>query len=318
MGALVLTRGEAAMNRLAIPLSTAVACALLPAAVAAAPQAYVESDGSDLNTRFECKQAKPCRTFAAAITVVDDHGEIVAVDTADYGAFGIDRSVTITGNSQASIVGASGFAAVKIAAPGVDVVLRGLDIRGAGATNGISMTDGQSLSIEKCVVSNFGLNGVLVNTPASVRILDSVVRGNANGVQIQGGATATVARSAFLGNNGPGLVVNATGATTSAYVTDSVAAGNVLWGFGAFSMDGVALGRMTVTRSTASNNGSAGFETSTFATISVSSSMSSGNGVGFANIPGVTGIGTFETFGDNTVSGNGSATTGFITSVSRM
>jgi nitrous oxidase accessory protein NosD len=318
MVALFLTPGEAAMNRLAIPLATAVACALVPAAGVAAPQAYVESVGLDSNTRFDCRQVTPCRSLAAAITVVDDHGEIVAVDAANYGAFAIDRSVTISGNSLASIIGASGAAAVKIDAPGADVVLRGLDIRGAGATNGVSMTNGHSLSIERNVISDFPLNGVLVNTPASVRILDSVVRGNANGVQIQGGGTANVVRSAFLGNKGAGLMVNATVAATSAYVTDSVAAGNLLWGFGAFSMDGVALGRMAITRSTASNNGSAGFQTSTFATISVSDSMSSGNAVGFANIPGVTGIGTFETFGDNTVIGNGIAATGIITPVAKM
>ena len=52
-----------------------------------------------------------------------------------------------------------------------------VDDRGeiAGATHGVPMTNGHSLSIEKDVISDFPFDGVLLNTPGSVRILGSGV-----------------------------------------------------------------------------------------------------------------------------------------------
>jgi hypothetical protein len=176
------------MDRYSVVLhSAAIACAIACSPAAAAPQAYVASDGADLNTRFDCRQIRPCRTFAAAISVVDAGGEIVAVDAADYGPVAINQSVSIIGNSQAAIVATSGTA-ITIAKAGVDVVLRGLDIRAVGGLTGISMTAGNSLAIEKCVISNFAFDGVSVGTPATVRIVESVMSGNSNGASITGGA----------------------------------------------------------------------------------------------------------------------------------
>jgi hypothetical protein len=306
------------MNRFSVMRTAAIASAIVCTAAAAAPQAFVESTGSDANTRFGCPQVKPCRTFAAAMTVVDAGGEIVALDAADYGTFSVTKSVSVMGNSQASIVAASGDA-VTIATPGVDVLLRGLSINGFGLplANGIAMTKGSSLAIEKCLIANFGLHGVAVEAPAAVRIAESTLSGNSNGASIGEGATADVVKSRFTGNRGAGLLVLAKTAPTSASVSDSIASGN-LAGFESASFDGTTPARMAVTRSTAANNSQFGFATSVAAVMSVGDSMASGNGVGFANVPSPTGMGTFESLGNNLVRQNTTPTLGIITPVAGM
>jgi hypothetical protein len=315
---------EIAMNRNALVCSAAVAAALWCGAAQAAPQAFVQSDGSDGNTRRGCPSDRPCRTFAAALTVVDSGGDVVALDSEDYGPVTITQSVSIIGNGAAGIVvSTAGGVGVDIVKPGVNVVLRGLTISGSGVgAAGVSMKDGSSLQIEKCVLSNFFPHGLLVTTPASVRIVDSVMRGNSNGARIQGGATVDVVKSHFLGNNGVGLLVQAdTAATTSASVSDSVASSNTLVGFEVVSTHASGIGRMVVTGSTAAHNRQAGFLASASAgnaVMTVGRSTAARNAIGFAQFPGVAGISSLETLGDNAVSQNVTATVGLIVAVPPM
>jgi hypothetical protein len=75
-----------------------VACFMLcigfPACAWTAPRAFVASTGSDANAAQACARSAPCRTFQAAVDVVDDGGEVIALDAAGYGA------VTITSRSR--------------------------------------------------------------------------------------------------------------------------------------------------------------------------------------------------------------------------
>ena len=312
------------MNRHSLACLTVVAGVLWCGAAEAVPQAFVQSDGSDGNTRRDCTIAKPCRTFAAAMTVVDDGGEIVALDADDFGVVTITKSVAIIGNAGAAVVVTSPSGAgvgVTIATPGVNVVLRGLDINGYGVGYaGVSMSAGSSLQIEKCVISNFFGHGLVVTTPASVRVVDSLMRGNSNGARIQGGATADVVKSRFIGNRGAGLLVQAdTAATTSASVSDSVASSN-LSGFQLDSAHASGLGRMVVTNSIAAHN-SQGFLSSASAgnaVMTVGQSTAAHNSIGFAQFPGVAGTSSLETLGNNMVRQNNTATTGLIVPVSPM
>jgi hypothetical protein len=211
---------------------------------------------------------------------------------------------------------------VNIATPGVDVVLRGLLIDGTGdGLTGVSMKDGHSLAIEDCVISNFNGHGLLVTTAASVKLVDSILRGNANGARIQGGAMADVMRSRFLGNGGAGLLVLAdTAGITSASVSESTASGN-LAGFDVSADNPAGTGRMVVSNSMASHNGQAGYLSSASAGtahMTVGSSTAARNVIGFAQFPGVAGISTFETLGNNLVRQNGTPTAGLITPVPPM
>jgi hypothetical protein len=309
------------MNRRLLLALSALAAALSGNPAAAGPQAYVASNGSDANARRGCPDNRPCRTFAAALGVVDAGGEVIAVDPADYGPATITKSVTLVGNGYAGIAAAAG-AAIVIATPDVDVALRGLSINGgATSTAGVSMTKGRSLSVENCVISGM-FTGIGVDTAARVRVVNSMLRNTSYGVRIGGGASGEIASTQFFRSSSSGLWVDAnTAATTSVSVSDSVAADGG-FGFAVYAGNAGGIGSLSVIRSTAANNnyGFASTAAPGSATITVGSSMASGNHYGFANIPGVVGLtpGTFESLGDNSVRQNVTNSLGIITPVSPL
>src|SRR6202171_1675712 len=140
------------MSRLSptvLALSLAAALTAIPAE--AAQRAFVSSSGNDANTASGCGLASPCRSFASAQTVVSDGGEIVALDAAGYGPITVTKNVTITANPgfYAGIGVATG-SAVTINTAGVNVILRGLNINGTGASYGVVMTNGHRLWIDDC------------------------------------------------------------------------------------------------------------------------------------------------------------------------
>ncbi|APV50964.1 hypothetical protein BWI17_15475 [Betaproteobacteria bacterium GR16-43] len=289
----------------------------------------MQSDGNDGNTGAGCPSSSPCRTFQAALSVVDDGGNVVALDSGDFGMVTIKQSVAIIGNGAAGIVvpgnGYGSTIGVTIAGKGINVVLRGLNIGAVGlGGTGVYLKEGKSLQIEKCVLSNFFRDGLEVAAPASVRIVDTVMRGNSgNGASIRGGATADVVRSQFMGNGSSGLSVTADAAgTTSAVVSDSVASSNGYAGFFVNAGDKSALGRMVVTGSTAAHNTRAGFLSTAYpgeAILTVGRSAAARNGIGFWQIPSpVGGLSSIETMGDNSVQGNGTAATGVVVAVPPM
>jgi hypothetical protein len=302
-----------------------VALSLIGAVVAtpadAAQRAFVSSTGSDANTASGCGLATPCRTFASAQTVVNDGGEIVALDAAGYGPITITKSVTITANPgfYAGIAVASGNA-VTIATAGIKVILRGLNINGTGGTPfGVVMTNGDRLSIENCVISNFSNGyGVLVNgAVAAVRIIDSILRDNAYGVLLQDGATAVISSSKILGNSNAGVYVVGTtaGTTTTAAISDTVVALGNGSGVSSDSTTATAIAQMSVTGSTLSNNPFGAVVSGADAVLTLSNSMVTGNAVGLMQSSGT---GTFESLGNNTVRQNTTPTSGTITTVSPM
>jgi len=307
----------------ALALSVALAC--LPAL--ATQRAFVSSTGNDANAPSGCTLALPCRSFQAAHGAVDAGGEIVALDTAGFGAVTISKSVAIIGNPGTipSIAVASG-AGVTIATAGVNVILRNLNLNGTGGSAGIDMSDGNSLSIENCVVSNFTNNGVFVfaTTPLRVRITESIMRGNGNGAYLAGLVNADIVGSQFMGNAAAGLYVESGvegSGEASVAVNDSVASGNAigffLWGYS------LVTPRMSLIRSTASNNSGHGFlnraeSASGNSVMIVGSSMASGNGTGFGNLALDGGNAFFESLGSNIVRQNAVASAGTITPVSGL
>ena len=295
----------------------ALSAVVLFAAVTALPagavqRVFVASYGNDANTATNCGFANPCRGFTAAMTMVDPGGEVVALDAAGYGVVTITKSVTLTANPgfYAGISASSGNA-VTIATASVNVILRGLNLNGIGGVDGVSMTDGTSLTIENCVISNFSNVGISVNTAASVRISDTTARNNLHGILAQKGASLDVSRSSLKGNSGAGvfLVGYDAGVTTSGTVSDTAATGNV-YGFISQS-SGTGIAHLAVSRSTASNNTSsavATFQPSGTALLTISGSVVTGNNIGLNNITG-----TLESQGNNTVRQNTTNTSGTIT-----
>ena len=193
-------------------------------------RAFVSSTGNDSNTASNCILTGPCRTFAAAMTVVDPNGEIVALDAAGYGSVVINKSVTITANPgfYAGISAATGNA-VTINTAGVVVTLRGLNLNGVGAEKGIWMGDGAKLSVENCVISNFSIAGIQVAAAATVRISDVNIRDNGQfGLLVHDGSNTSVTRALVSGNGVTGVFVSSSspGTTTVADVADSTLSGN--------------------------------------------------------------------------------------------
>jgi Right handed beta helix region len=303
----------------------AVALACIPAH--AGPRAFVASSGSN-GGAARCTMNNPCRTFQAAHDAVDAGGEVVALDTAEYGSVIVTKSLSILGSPGAiAIITVATGSGVVVATPGINVVLRNLNITGVPnglvfVTAGADMSAGNSLSIENCVFSNLTL-GLRVTSASDVRIVNSVMRGNTlYGATISGGATVDVVRSQFMGNGASGffLSVSSTLNTlTSASISDSESSGNGGHGFAASAVSGIT--RVSVIRSTAANNLGNGFHSENVggvnadAYMSVGSSMASGNAFGFFNSQNVPGFSHFDSLGNNLVRQNTTDSSGGIATV---
>jgi Right handed beta helix region len=198
----------------------------------AAPRTFVASFGADTNTASNCSVALPCRGFAAAQTVTDNGGEIVALDSAGYGAINIYKSISIisptgvyAGISASS--GSNGYGVI-IDTAGINVVLRGLTINGRGGNRGINMTAGNKLTVENCVISNSAESGISVNGGSILRVTDSTIRDHgAHGIWLQNGTRATITRATVIGNGNTGIrAEGSTSTTTTVDIADSTISGN--------------------------------------------------------------------------------------------
>ena len=182
------------------------------------------------------------------------------------------------------------------------------------------MTNGNRLSIENCVISNFPSGkAVSVTTAATVRVVDSLIRDNDEGVHLQGGAAATISGSQFLGNGSAGVYVNGTPAstTTTAVISDSIVADGGSYGVFSYGVTAGAVTGVSVTRSTISGNGWGVLSTSNGGTaaLSIGESMLTRNGTAFYQYGGTA---TLESLGNNNVRQNSSVISGALTTVSPM
>ncbi len=211
------------VGRLVVAVAFSSLCAV--PALAAVQRAFVASTGNDANVASNCSLVLPCRSFAAAIPVVQQDGELIILDTAGYGSLTVTQSIKILAPSgvYAGISASTpGSSAVTInAAPGDRIVLRGLDINGLGALYGINIQQAFSVSIEKTSVANFTQDGgacIYFNTPGrtQVYVVDSMLRTCTAGVHGIGGGTTVPKPTVVLDNvriEGP----RNTGATATTY-----------------------------------------------------------------------------------------------------
>ena len=318
-----LNNQEISMFKFSAVYLIALLCTILVPPAQAAQRAFIASYGSDANN---CGFATPCRTFNQAMTVVDLNGEVVVLNSAGYGSVTITKSVSLTAapGVYAGISVFPGFSGVTIATPGVNVVLRGLVINSQGGDTGILMTDGAKLTIENCVISNFSIPnvsnfqyGVLVQTAATVRMVNTLVRDNDIGFEIQTGATADISGSKFFGNSTGGIVARnpTAGTTTSAAVSDTVVVGS---GIGIDALvESTAIARVKIVRSVVANSGLGVVAESQngTASISISKSMVTGSSNGLVQV----GAGaTVTSFGNNTLSNNGNNILGTLTTATPL
>ena len=170
---------------------------------AQATRTYVSGVGDDANP---CSRTAPCKTFAGAISKTASGGEIDALDPGGYGAVTITKSITIDGGGGwVSGVLVSGTNGVNVAAAPTDrVVLRNLTLNGIGGQglDAVKFTSGASLKLQNDVIYGFGDAGV------------EDVNGATN--------TLVVSNSTIQNNNGDGVEIDATAATTALLENDAI------------------------------------------------------------------------------------------------
>ncbi len=191
-------------SRLARTLLLAAAALGLaaPPALAGSNRVWVSGHGVD---QAGCGAlTSPCRSLQYAHdNQVNTGGEIDILDPAGYGAITITKALSIVndGVGTAGVQASSGNAITIAAGPNDAVFLKGIDIDGVQRTgqNGVEFDTGGRLVIDRCVIREFGNQGVLVLSSASeaaFQIFDSLITENGAGGTNAGMAVAVVAKTA--------------------------------------------------------------------------------------------------------------------------
>jgi hypothetical protein len=300
-----------------VVLATVLAVPLPALATGTLTRTFVSSTGVDSNP---CTTAQPCATFTAAYAAVAQNGIVAALDPGKYGPLTITGPVTIDGNGWAAITAPVGSAldtgGIVVNANSSDgIVLRGLTIDGAGASNGSNVTNGiffqsgGSLTVDHCTIRNVTGVGLYFNSSATMAQTLSVSNTTIDqaaqqGLSIITGNTGTITASivhSVLINNAGALQVNAevSGAIAAA-VKDSVISNNQ----GAISSNAAAgtTANVTVTRTQIANNNVGVSNASATSTIWLAQSTLVGNGIVYDASSG-----PIETYQDNYFAGNGTA-----------
>ena len=293
-----------------------LAGALGSTAMAQVQRTFVSGLASDGNP---CTRTAPCRTFAQAISQTNAGGEVYVLDSAGYGPFTINKSISIVAPVGVT-AGISVFQGdgIDINAGASDIViLRGLTVNNQGSIgSGIFFNTGGMLHVESCVVNGF-LNqsvntaGVYFAGAGKLEVKDSIMRGNFAGIlvyprfsTVSGTATAAIDQGRLEGNTF-GLLAKDGAAVT---VRNSVASQNTSVGFIALCRDG-GPAELNIENCVASYNdwGIGAQRELGVATVRVCNSTVTDNQVGLENTMGV-----LLSRGNNTVEGNVNDTVGTI------
>jgi hypothetical protein len=186
-------------TRLALNLMAAVAICLFFStfAQAQATRTWVSGVGDDANP---CSRTAPCKTFAGAISKTAAGGEINCLDPAGFGAVTITKSISIDcHHTLGGILAASANGVIINALTTDKIILRGLDINGAGGAgglDGVRFLAGGSLHVEDTTINNMtnGVNAGLNQVAnAEIYITNSYFRNLSNiGVFVSNANTGLV------------------------------------------------------------------------------------------------------------------------------
>src|ERR1044072_9889478 len=124
-------------TRLALNVMAVFAVCLLCSTLAnaQATRTWVSGVGDDANP---CSRTAPCKTFAGAISKTAAGGEINCLDPAGFGAVTITKSISIDcHHTMGGILAASANGIIINALSTDEIIIRGLDINGAGGAGGL-------------------------------------------------------------------------------------------------------------------------------------------------------------------------------------
>jgi hypothetical protein len=194
-------------------------------AFAQATRTWVSGVGNDANP---CSLTAPCKTFAGAISKTAIGGIIDALDPGGFGTVTITKSITIDGHNTLAGILASATTGVNVNLtttlaqdPAQKVILRGLDIEGAGnptrGVTGVKITSAKVVRIENSQIYEFSQNGInYVPTTPNARLVvqDTTINDNlGNGIMAAPNAASGTGVKVTLRNDN--ITDNACGATAS-------------------------------------------------------------------------------------------------------
>ena len=289
------------------------------AANAQLARTYVSAaTGSDANN---CDRPTPCRTFQHAHDNTLPKGEITVLDPGGYGAVLINRAISIIndGVGEAGVLVSGGTVGINVEAAASDAVsLRGLTIKGIGfgGGDGIFFGTGKSLTVENCVIQNMSGSGLghaiffHPNATSNLAVSNTFIADNTNnGILIQpfgsGVTTADIGRTQLYNNGFAGLNVLGQSSTglieiqaINSVASNDGTASNGGAGFLVQSDNGKATTVLSLFRSVANNNPSAGIQAFGFnANAFVGQSMIQANNAGWIAPSG----GAIASYGDNEI-----------------
>jgi hypothetical protein len=299
-------------TKLSLAMTVIAIVLLVSSRSAAANRTWVAPSGDDNNS---CSNANPCKTFTGALAKTNAGGEIVVKESGGFGPVTINKSVTIdAGGKYAGIQTSSSGPSygVVIQTGNTDVVvLRGLTIKELGVGEvGIAAAFGV-LRVENCALSDFTAFGIYVSAALTLFVQDTVISDcGLDAIIMAGGGSATIEHSRLV-NSGDGISLSAGGQIT---VRSTVASGNRS-GFSTFG------GTLNLENCVISNNDTgvtAELDSGSGPTIVViSNSLVTNNQTGLlqtcVNAGCSAGTSVIYSRGNNTVTGNKTDVSGTIT-----
>jgi hypothetical protein len=277
-------------------------------AQAQASRTWVSGVGDDANP---CSRTAPCKTWAGAISKTAACGEIDALDPGGFGAVTITKSITLDGSGTFASILASLVNGIVINAASTDVItIRGLSINGfCNGINGINILQAKTVNVEDCVIFRFNTgNGITVNETSglNLNVRNSVIRDNTldgiNTTSSGGNVNVTLEHVSLIGNGNGFHARSGTRATARSCVFSNNATNGI---FG--DAQTASLVNVFVWDSHISMNGGAGVKAGNAGNPGVTGitlnqnqiDRNTGNGVS------ITAPGVVNTFGNNSILGNG-------------
>src|SRR5436305_12959859 len=128
---------------------------------------WVSGVGDDLNP---CSRTAPCKTFAGAISKTAAGGKINCLDPGGFGAVTITKSIEIDCLQFPGGILNAGVNGVNVSTTaGIKVILRGIEIAGAGTgVNGVNITVPSEVTVDHCFIVGQTGSGVQANVSSGV------------------------------------------------------------------------------------------------------------------------------------------------------
>ena len=296
---------------------------LAPGAFAQATRTWVSGVGDDVNP---CSRTAPCKTFAGAISKTATGGEINVLDGGGFGAVTITKSITIDGRGVMAHILGSGTNGINVnltsspADPSPKVIVRNVNINGAGAISGlkgINFVGAGRLHLENVVIHGFsqqgiyfapnafalaadltlndvsirenGQAGLLVTTVspnvAFVTIRNSSLENNGlKGMRVLDGGFVSIVNST-ISNNGVGVEMNGVARTSRIMIDGATIVGNDSQGilaFGGFTT--VRLTNSTVTHNNVALEAASGAQVLSYGNNRLDGNTGAGSAPGAATL----------------------------------